>query len=143
MDKLMKKDIQRKYDTFINNTCNINRNQLLMSLRTKFTEHFGKADDYLRMIEMGASVKQVHSPNYQDYNNQPLNTTYFKIENFSVGCIMFKQDHSKPKSRLLIVHWINWGTSIDNKFIMPRFIELFCNPEGIYILEKTWFDLII
>lgn len=140
MSKLMKREIQRHYDMFINNTCNVNQNRLLMLIRSQFVEYFGKADDYCRMVEMGASVPTVHEPKYEGYNERPLNTTYFKIENFSVGCIMYEQDHSQPKGRLLIVHWINWGTGITNKYIMPKFIELFCNPEGVYLLEKIWFE---
>jgi hypothetical protein len=113
MNKLMISEIQNRYDSFLNNTVNVNINRLLLNIRTEFRDYFGAVEN--------------HKLTYP-----------FKLNGYKSGVIIFIQDHNKPKGRSLYVEMTGWN-DVKTKIHMVPFIKFHNNPEGILILEKVLF----
>lgn len=139
MKKLMIGQINMRYNMFLNNTCNLNVNRFLMNVRSAFKDHFGSAKEYYEQLKR--EDKKIHNgPSY--HKSRTLMTTYFNIKGYKAGSIIVVQDQNKPKGRSLKVKMIRYDDSKKEMDMVP-FIRFHCNPEGIYILEKIWFDSIV
>ena len=138
MEKLMIGQIQTRYNLFLNNTTNIKNILLIQAIRDEFQNHFGAADDYLEeRIREHKKMK-----NGENYHNLERKCKYFKIKDYKAGCVHLMQDQDKPKHRGMFVELIRFNNRRKQMNIVP-FIKFHCNPQGILILEKIWFESIV
>jgi len=139
MEKLMIGEIQLRYLTFLKNTSNINGTELILAIREEFLNYFDSANEYLEELKL-ADKKNNNGPSY--HKGRLYTSQYFRFGDFKAASIGFKQKHDNPKGRDLIVELIDWGGNKEKIHIIP-FIKFHCNPEGMLILEKLCFELII
>lgn len=138
MKKLMIGEIQTRFNLFNNNTLTIKPTLWIERIREEFQNYFGSADDYLK--ERIIDHKKKH--NGKSYWEQEIRCRYFKLKNYKAASINYQQISEEPKGRGLYVRLVNWDNFEEKSHIVP-FIKFYCNPEGIYILEKIWFDTIV
>lgn len=135
MTKLMVGEIQTRYNLFLNNTLHIKTTTWIRRMREEFQNHFGTANDYL--IERIQINRDSH--NGKSYNDMERGCHYFNVEGYKAATISYQQDHTGPKGRGLFVELTDWNNTIHH-LPMVKFIKFNCNPEGILLLEKIWFD---
>jgi len=134
VEKLMIGQINHKYRMFMDNTGGINTVELTFQIRKEFQNHFGEATDYLK--QQFDRNRKMH--NGQSYNDKEIMCHYFKLEGFKAAVIDFTQDHTQHKGRDYQVNLISYDDYKERTHMVP-FIRFYCNPIGIYLLEKIWF----
>jgi len=127
-------EIGQRYRMFMNNTGNINTTDLTIQIRAEFHDYFEPAEDYVQ-----ERIKE-HNKIYngKSYHSQERACRYFKIADFKAAVIDFAQDHTRFKGRDYRVELIDYNNNKERKHMVP-FIKFYCNPIGIYLLEKIWF----
>ena len=132
MEKLMKKEIDHKYNLFVNNTKGIKPADVLFSLRSVFVEHFGQPSEI---------------PDYTTHSAIYMNSSkaqrWFKINDMLIGYLDFKMQFlalNDPENPIVVrIH--EYGIKETTICPLPLFIKQFCNPEGVYLLEKAIFNV--